>query len=255
MRTKSLVGALLLALSLALVGCGTSAASPPNSGQVAYTSFGQLLVTTQIPLDMRVGESYKVQITLAPHGTYSTLSDIPEETGAITSDATPVGTPSVALRDAFGPGYEPYAQAQLAGGSFTLQPVGQEVQSLRQPTVTWEWNVTPNFSGAQLIDAAITVQWLPTSSGSHSLPLNPSYTIATVDTPVTVLATSASATPTATPSNVTHIGPFPVDTTSLTTGILASVLAALAVSLIGFMAVKLRSWRLTTARVKPPQRG
>lgn len=250
MRKIGLAGAFLLALALALAGCGSAAATLPSVSQVASTSFGSLVVTTRIPENMRVGESYIVRVTLAPHGGYSTLSDIPDErSSAITSSATPVGTPSVALRNAFGSGYEPYAHAQLAGGSFTLQMVSQDVQSLRQPTVTWEWNITPLFSGAQLIDAAITVEWVPTSAGSHSLPLNPSYTIATVDTPVTVLTAAPMGTPTP-GSNVIHVGPLPIDTTSLTTDILASVLAALAVSAIGFTVVKVRGWRPKVSSTK-----
>lgn len=243
MRRTWLVSAFLLILALALAGCGSSAASIQPQYQVASTPIGSLIVTTQIPESMRVGQSYIVRMTLAPQGEYSTLSDIPvEKVSTITSGATPVGTPSAALQSALGPGYEPYAKAQLAGGSFDLQMVGEDTQSLRQPQVTWEWNVTPLSSGTQLIDAAITVEWAPTSSSSHTLPLTPTFTIASVDTPVVVLAAAsaiAGATPTGGPS-VTHIGPLLIDTTSLTTGILTSLLVALALSLMGFLFVRMR---------------
>lgn len=243
MRNRWLGGAFLLTLALALAACGAGGApSTGNTSQVASTSIGSLVVRTQIPANMRVGQSYIVRVTLAPHGTYAALADIKvEQAGSTMSSATPVGTPSAALRNAFGPGYEPYAHAELAGGSFTLQMVSQDVQSLRQSTVTWEWNVTPLSAGDQLIDVAITVEWVPTSAGSHSLPLNPSYTIATVDLPITVQPAPSAATPTA--STVTYVGPLPIDTTNLTTDILASVLAALAVSGIGYVVVRARSLR------------
>ncbi len=243
MRRTWLASAFLLILALSLAGCGSSATAPQPQYQVASTPIGSLIVTTQIPTSMRVGQSYIVRMTLAPQSEYSTLSDIPvEKVSTITSGATPVGTPSTALQNALGPGYEPYASAQLAGGSFDLQMVGQDIQSLRQPRVTWEWNVTPLFSGTQLIDAAITVEWTPTSFSSHTLPLAPSFTIASVDTPVAVLAATsatADATPTVGP-NVTHIGPLQIDTTSLTTGILTSLLVALALSLAGYLFVTVR---------------
>lgn len=243
MRRTWLVSAFLLILALTLAGCGSSAAAPQPQYQVASTPIGSLIVTTQIPTSMRVGQSYIVRMTLAPQGEYSTLSDIPiEKVSTITSGATPVGTPSAAMQSALGPGYEPYASAQLAGGSFDLQMVGQDIQSLRQPRVMWEWNVTPLFSGTQLIDAAITVEWTPTSSSSHTLPLTPTFTIASVDTPVEVLAATpatADATPTG-GAGVTHIGPLLIDTTSLTTGILTSLLVALALSLAGFLFVRAR---------------
>lgn len=250
MRSRWLLGALLLTLAFALAGCG-AASYPTSTDQVAVTTIGSLVVTTRIPKVMQVSESAIARITLAPQSHVGALAAIPEEqTGSVTTPAAPVGTPSVPIDSAFGAGYEPYAQAQLASGAFDVQMVSQSLQSLRQPQVTWEWSITPLYAGQQLMDAAITVQWNPTGDGAHALPLNPTFTIATVDTDVTVRAAAASTPGVAT---VTYVGPFPVDTLSLSTGIIASVFAALLVSLFTYLTVKARKLRSTALRAKAPK--
>ncbi len=214
-----------LLLTLTLGACGASASSINTSAQsqVLQSPFRSLQVSTQIPRAMLVGVSYIVRLTLRPSEGYVTLSDIPAE-NATTTNTQPVavGTPSASLLDAFGPGYEPYATARLGAGAFTLQLISQETQSLRQASVTWEWNVTPLFSGTQLIDGSVTIEWTPNSANTHALPDNPAFTIATVDTAVTV---DAPPTQSAKPgAGVFAVGPFLIDQAGLTTTILGALI-------------------------------
>lgn len=217
---------LLMALALSACGAGASSINTIAQQQLLESPFQKLQVSTQIPHKMLVGVSYAMRITLRPREGYVSLSDIPAE-NATTSNMqpVPVGTPLTSVLNAFGPGYEPYATARLGGGAFTLQLISQETQSLRQSTVTWEWNVTPLYSGTQIIDGSITIEWTPTSANAHALPANPTFTVATMDTSVDVSA--PAATPTSGPdTGIIDVGPFAIDQAGLTTTILGALIVA-----------------------------
>lgn len=247
-----------LLMALTLGACGASATSSTiNTSaqeQVLQSPFGSLQVSTQTPRTMVVGVSYVMRITLRPRAGYVALSDIPAE-HATTTNTQPVavGTPSASLLDAFGPGYEPYATAKLGAGSFTVQLISQETQSLRQTSVIWEWNVTPLSSGTQLIDGAITVEWTPTANNAHALPDNPTFTIATMDTAVTVGAAPAT-TQTAKPgAGVFAVGPFLIDEAGLTTTILGALIVAIIAWLSRRAYVRTRSLQRAAVKKRPPR--
>lgn len=240
---------LLLALTLGACGAGASSIDPSAQGQVYQSPFRSLQVSTQLPTTMLVGLSYAVRITLRPREGYVTLSDIPAE-HATTTNTQPVavGTPSASLLDAFGPGYEPYATARLGAASFTAQLISQETQSLRQTSVTWEWNVTPLSSGTQVIDGAITIAWTPNSTNAHAAPANPTFTIATIDTAVTVDTQSSKPS-----AGVFAVGPFLIDESGLTTTILGALVVALIAWLSRRAYVRTRSLRRVVSNKRAPR--
>src|SRR5579885_2894803 len=158
-----------------LAGCGGS-----SSAGLAQRQLSAVQVKTEVPSKVQVNHSYDLRVSLVPKDGSQNLSDIVvEQTTIASAMPTPAGTPGVSIAKAFGAGYAPYATAALTSGTFDVTLVGQETQSLQQPSVVWDWNITPHQAGAQVITGAITVEWLPTKQPNNALP-PPTYTIATI---------------------------------------------------------------------------
>jgi hypothetical protein len=81
------------------------------------------------------------------------------------TNLTPVGTPQMPIRRAFGPNYEVFAVAQLSASAFDVSPLEQGKQSLDQEEVDFTWTVTPKYSGEQVLNVAVTGVWVPRNGG------------------------------------------------------------------------------------------
>jgi hypothetical protein len=187
MRTRTLLAAscILLFGSLMLLvldGCGGSggtSSSTSGSTQITNSTLSSLKVETLIPLQMESKNSYLITVSLLPAtGQVDVSQVLGEKATVITAHPTPIGTPDIALQQAFGPGYEPYARATLGATTFDVQPNSLLQQSLKQKVVEWTWNLTPQNAGSQqVIGVDIVLEWVPTSSQNPGLP-PPEYTIA-----------------------------------------------------------------------------
>jgi WD domain, G-beta repeat len=64
-------------------------------------------------------------------------------------------------------GYEPVtATAHLVTTTFNVQAVQPEEQTVDQPFIEWNWNVSPKTIGTQIISMDIEVRWIPLTKGS-----------------------------------------------------------------------------------------
>jgi hypothetical protein len=192
MRTKTLLAAscMLLFGSLMLLvlnGCGGGStgssggggSSTPGNPKITNSALSTLKVETLIPFQMESKNSYLVTVSLLPAtGQVDVSQVLGEKATVITTDPTPIGTPDIALQQAFGPGYEPYATATLSATTFDVQLNSLLEQSLKQKVVEWTWNVTPQNAGSQqVIGVDIVLEWRPTGNQNPGLP-PPEYTIA-----------------------------------------------------------------------------
>ncbi|HET8910860.1 MAG TPA: hypothetical protein VFN23_05315 [Ktedonobacteraceae bacterium] len=78
---------------------------------------------------------------------------------------TPVGTPTAPIVGAFGSNYNVFAQAQLSGSAFAIDPAVQKQQSLDQRSVIFTWTLLPKFTGEQILNLDITGVWISTRTG------------------------------------------------------------------------------------------
>ncbi len=184
MRTRTLLAASCMLLFgslmlLILYGCGGASSGTSGSVQITNSTLSTLKVETLIPLQMESKNSYLVTVSLLPAtGQVDVSQVLGEKATVITTRPTPIGTPDVALQQAFGSGYEPYATATLSATTFDVQPNSLPQQSLKQKVVQWTWNLTPQNAGSQqVIGVDIVLEWLPTGNQNPGLP-PPEYTIA-----------------------------------------------------------------------------
>ncbi len=136
-----------------------------GSGQKEY-----VVVETEWPLKMEVGRSDSIRIALirTVSGDYVGTVEVEGHAGSVAT-AIPVGTPGAPIAEAFGTGYRAYAEANLVGTAFELQPVSSARQSLDQQTLVWEWNIVSDRPGEQSLNAVIEVTWEPDDSGEASI--------------------------------------------------------------------------------------
>jgi len=211
-----------------LAGCGGS-----SSGNLGQRQISQIQVKTEVPSKVQVDHSYALQVSLVPRDSTQNLSDIVvEQTTIASTQPTPVGTPGVSIAKAFGGGYEPYATAVLTSGTFNIQLVGQQTQSLRQQSVVWTWNITPQQTGAQVISGSIFIEWKPTKQPNNALP-PPTYTIATIQQGFDVQGDGVSL-----PLDPSVVTLGKIDIGSLVTQLLAALLAAALIALVSVIAVR-----------------
>jgi hypothetical protein len=170
MRIRALlfVGIILLMLA----GCGfkgNKTGSPPiptptPEQDVISSQIPEIKIEALYPAHMIINQSYVITVSLVSNtGSTPTLPPIEKATMVVTQP-TPVGTPGATMQQAFGQGFEPYAAATLNAGSFKVLSAPSGEQSLRQPVVEWDWNVTPQSTGAQILSVDITITWEQTQS-------------------------------------------------------------------------------------------
>ena len=120
------------------------------------------MVEAEWPKKMEIDRSDSIRVSFV-HTTDQLFVPTIEIAGhtVIAASPIPVGTLEAPIGKAFGSEYKASAIANLAGTAFKISPVTTEYQSLEQPRITWEWNIMPEKSGPQTINATIQVQWEP----------------------------------------------------------------------------------------------
>jgi hypothetical protein len=232
MKRQRHVGIGLLVLGVLtgifLAGCGGF-----SSSGLAQRQLSAVQVKTEVPSKVQVDHSYALQVSLVPKDGSQDLADIVvEQTTVANTLPTPVGTPGASIAKAFGAGYEPYATARLIGGTFTIESVGQQTQSLRQQTVSWSWNITPHQTGTQVLSGSIVIDWLPTKQPNSALP-PPEYTIATIQQGIDVQGNGITL-----PLDPSIVTLGKLDIGSLVTQIVAALVAAALIWWISVVVVR-----------------
>ncbi len=124
----------------------TQPAEPPNTE--AH------FVQVEWPLQMRLGESDIVRLSLVPSSQgYSLVTEYPEHQ---------VVTQTVTIRPASG--YELFAVARLDGVGFDISPSGEIAQYLiTGDGLGWRWSLTPRQTGRQRLSLTLSLRWIPES--------------------------------------------------------------------------------------------
>src|SRR5262249_2037825 len=170
---------------------------------------------------------------LTPKDGSQELSDIlVEQTTVAHTQPTAVGTPGASIAKAFGAGYEPYAVADLTSGTFDVQMVGEQMQSLRQPSVIWNSNTTPHQTGSQALSGSISIEWIPTKQSNGALP-PPKYVISNIQQSFDVQGNGVTL-----PFDPSVITLGKLDIGSLVTQILAALIAAALIWWISVMVAR-----------------
>jgi hypothetical protein len=121
-----------------------------------------VLIEAEWPTRMEVNWSDSVRVSLVrtTEGAYVPTIEVEGHT-AVVDTPIPVGTPGQPIEEAFGSGYEAFALARLVGTGFDVESAGPEEQSLEQPTITWEWNITPRQPGHHVLNVSLEACWRP----------------------------------------------------------------------------------------------
>ena len=174
------------------VDCNLSTPTP----EMRCSKIPDIKIETAFPAHMIVNQSYLIRVALVSKtGSFSIPQTLEQATMAIT-EPTPVGTPDATVQQAFGPGFLPSAVATLNAGTFkVLSAPLEDAQYLDQPVVGWEWNVTPQFTGTQILSVDITATWKFTQVGSSSVLLQPTYRIGDPQLSIAVTEPPAHLTP------------------------------------------------------------
>jgi hypothetical protein len=122
-----------------------------------------LSIAVDAPSSMLINHSYVVKASLGPEW-QSSLALMREPATVTASGINVSGTPDAAIKDAFGPGYTPIANATLSpdAGPFQIVPIAAEPPSgatLDQQSVVWKWSVIPRTAGASYLDVTVTIIW------------------------------------------------------------------------------------------------
>jgi hypothetical protein len=122
----------------------------PRQLETNSSDFIRALLTTTLG-------SAPTEIPTAATGNHSLAEESPFPVGAMFND------PNTSIENAFGTGYEAFATANLVTTAFEVQLIGPQWRTLRQPSIEWDWNISPKTQrlGKQVIDMDIEVQWIP----------------------------------------------------------------------------------------------
>jgi LysM repeat protein len=143
--------------------------SPPTvteQPQPTPTPGPTVAVEAEWPQKMQLERSDSIRIALVNQsGTLIPTVEVPGHT-AVADTPFPFGTPGVPIGGAFGPDYDAFVIARLAGTAFDIQAAtSEQYQWFEQSRVTWEWNIIPKIPGAQVINANIEIQWKRRDTG------------------------------------------------------------------------------------------
>ncbi|GAC1360146.1 MAG: hypothetical protein NVSMB38_44000 [Ktedonobacteraceae bacterium] len=252
-QTLPIICLTLFLLLFFVIGCGGGSAGNSGGGNPDVLIVNSTLTTIKIQADippMEVKHQTLIAVTIYPTGAVGKVSEAPviKNATAIVTEATPLGTPGKTLVNAFGPNHTVTATATLETSPdlFTVatgSPITQ-TKPLDQPTVQWNWFVTPQVDGNQFLGVDIEVQWTSTLTGKQGLP----YTLGFPKFPVSVQGPPA---PTPTPAPK----PDPLAITNAILPPLAQILVAI-IGAIGLVLAALialpnfRAW--LKARFKRP---
>lgn len=149
--------------------------------------------------------------------------------------AISAGTVDVPLKNAFGPGYEPFAFATLSpdAGPFRIIPIDAAIggESLRQTKVIWKWSVLPLEAGTQVLDVDIEVLWRPVGGKTQAVH---EYRIGDKQFGVQVNSLPSN------PEPPVSVAPIKIDIGAIMTNVLPYLLGTGGIGVIALIATQIR---------------
>jgi Immunoglobulin-like domain of bacterial spore germination len=132
-------------------------ATPPPAPSV--------VIEAQYPGWMDLGASDTINLSLKHIvEELATATSVRPDRTTVAGAAAVVGTPEVALGQAFGPGYDAVVIAKVVAPAFEVQSTGDE-HPLDQDAITWQWGITPKRSGHQVVIVSVDGRWRPQAGG------------------------------------------------------------------------------------------
>jgi LysM repeat protein len=161
-QAPSVTPTTLLTVTLSPTSTPTQTLTPFWTSPVP-TPLPQIVVKAEWPREMYLKSSDSVRISLVQ--TMDQVVAPPIETPGhtvIVAGPIPVGTLETLAQGTFGPGYRTSVVATLAATTFEVKLATVEEQSLEQPQIMWEWNISPQEPGSQqIVNVNIDVKWEP----------------------------------------------------------------------------------------------
>lgn len=180
-----LLGVFLLGLSFFLALQLQLAPRP-----VARTAVSSLKIAYFFPDTLKVGMPVTFSVVISNSEIQFNATEVNQK--LLNATPIPNGTPDVPLSQAFGPGYQVFAYAQLdvsPASKFDLpRRLRQDSQFLEQEQATFRWTITPKETTKADITVKITGQWKPIGVGNEiDIPLWEylhSYEVSTSQPPI-----------------------------------------------------------------------
>lgn len=150
----------------------------PNKGvclphDIGNSKISNLLISTAFPFTMKLNQSYVIEISIVPSTEQGCISNLTVEiTKTIVTSATPFGTPGAELQKALGPKMKPYASAILNAGTFKIEPSEPQELPFNQSKIVWDWNITPQQAGKQIISVEIRIRWKALKDDGTGIPIS-----------------------------------------------------------------------------------
>jgi LysM repeat protein len=141
----------------------TSTAAAPG---ISPTPLPTLIIEAEWPNELQTGVSDFVRISLignAPVGFEVTIEGLGHE--GVVSSPIPIGTKEQPLAKAYGPTYRACAAPSLNSTTISLQPDTVDCRSLDEGPWRWEWSISSDKIGTQLLIMNMTVNWTPQNGG------------------------------------------------------------------------------------------
>ncbi|HSL29112.1 MAG TPA: LysM domain-containing protein [Anaerolineales bacterium] len=172
MTVRELVAANCQIGNANLIYAGQEVYLPPSSAGTAQPrptpSPQPYTVEAEWPLRLETKRSSTIRVSLM-RGADGLVPAV-EIQGSPAALSTPVavGTIESEKRSASGDAYEPYVTARLEGTAFDIELASPEMQSLREPRLSWIWNIRSEDPGPQSIDGYIEIEWKPVDGAKRS---------------------------------------------------------------------------------------
>jgi hypothetical protein len=124
-----------------------------------------VIIAAEYPGKMDLGASGSISMSLRRIlADVATATSVDPGRPTVAGSPATVGTPAAPLGQAFGPGYDAVVIARVVAPAFEVQSTGDE-RSLDQEEITWQWGITPKFSGHQVVIISVDGQWRPQAGG------------------------------------------------------------------------------------------
>jgi hypothetical protein len=134
--------------------------SPTASTPVPQSYFGR----AEFPRELESGRSEALTVSLiASDGGVIPLTLQPGATQVL-GTLVPLGTAGP-IEEARGEGYLARATANLDAAAFNVAPGEQPSRSVPSPRLDWQWSISSEQEGRQLLVVSIDVEWTPIAGG------------------------------------------------------------------------------------------
>jgi LysM repeat protein len=149
-----------------IVTTGSAEVHDTATPGILPTPLPTLIVEAEWPNELQTGVSDFVRISLIgnPSAGYTVTVERPGHEGVVGSPV-PVGTKVQPLLKAFGPAYQACAAPNLNSTTISVKPETVDCRSLEEGPWQWDWSISSDKIGLQLLILNMTVKWTPQNGG------------------------------------------------------------------------------------------